>query len=108
MLDSRAATQEKSGTFTATKPCVYSSPEFFFLANAPRNIVDCIQLVTPYPDGYGRSAYVLDKDGTLWEWSHLTGAYSNLFLVYFLPGIGIIVGLVVGIIWVRRSHNRAH
>ncbi len=93
-------------TFDAvTRPCVSSRPEFFLFANAPRHVADCLQVTISYPDAYGRYAYILDQDGKLWIWSHITSAYTNLFLAYMLPGLGMIIGLVIGLIWARRSNR---
>ncbi len=94
-------------SFTVTRPCIFTRPEFFLLANAPRSIADCLQVTTPYPDGYGQSAYILDRDGKLWIWSHITDAYTNLIIAYLFPGVSLIVGLGLGILWAKRNIRKA-
>jgi hypothetical protein len=90
-----------------THPCVSAAPEFFLFANAPRNAADCLQITISYPDGSGRSAYILDRDGKLWAWSHTASAYSYLILLYMLSALGLIIGLVIGVIWARRSTRQS-
>ncbi len=89
-----------------TRPCVSSAPEFFLFASAPRNAADCLQMTISYPDGYGRSAYILDRDGKIWTWTHIASAYMNFIVAYVFPGLGVIVGLVIGIIWAKRSRKK--
>jgi hypothetical protein len=92
-----------------TKPCNFSLPEFFFLANPPINSVSCIQARTDYGDGFSKYAYVLDRSNDVWEWSHPVSAYSSYFMMFAFPGAGLLVGLVVGIVSLRhRGRNQMH
>ena len=93
---------------TVTKPCNFSSPEFFPLAGPPKGIVDCIHDETIYADGWGEQTYVLDTDGIVWEWSHGGTVYSSGGGDIFCSCLGMLLGLVLGggIMWQRRNSRR--
>jgi hypothetical protein len=92
-----------------TKPCDFSLPEFSFLANPPINSVSCIQARTDYGDGFSKYAYVLDRSSDVWEWSHPVSAYSSYFMMFALPGAGLLLGLVISILSLRhRGKNQMH
>jgi hypothetical protein len=92
-----------------TKPCDYLSPEFSILSNSPQNIVDCIQRSEIYPDGYGRFVFVLDNNGSVWEWAHVVTAYDSLSTGVCLPGSGLFIGVAIALLANRQNgRNNAH
>ena len=80
---------------TITKPCDYSEPEFSFFSNSPKDIEDCLQIRTHYPEGYGQETFVRDSNGNIWEWSYL--AYFGLNELLCYPSYGLLIGLVIAI-----------
>ena len=82
-------------------PCDDSSPEFSFISNSPKNIVDCAQNIVWYPEGNYRSVYVIDGEGNYWGWFH--ESIMNLYMIFWLPVIGLGLGALVGAIIVDKT-----
>jgi hypothetical protein len=91
--------QNNDGT-KFTKPCNYSSPEFFFLSNYPRDIADCVQIHVQYAEGAHFYSYVLEQDGYIWEWNHLAINELSEMTIFSLSGSLIGIGIAI---WVNRS-----
>ena len=81
-----------------TKPCDYSKPEFAFLARPPAGIIDCLQRSDLYPDGYGRTTYVLDSAGNVWIWGYTLSAYTTVARMIFWPSAGLIIGVIIALL----------
>jgi hypothetical protein len=81
-----------------TKPCNYSSPEFVLLANPPGTRIDCVQS----NDGFTRYAYVLDDSGNTWQWAFGESIDNRMGRMVIYPALGALVGLILGVIWLRR------
>jgi hypothetical protein len=82
-------------------PCNYTSPEFSFITNSPRNVDDCMHVETRYADGYELSDYILTRDGEIWVWTFTHSPYDydpELRKYEFLIG-GAILGLLTGLTW---------
>ena len=81
-----------------TKPCDYSSVEFFQFSFPPKNIVDCVQVKLQYVETARLETYVGDSSGNIWEWSYYADPSSKWLSLIFGSALGLIIGIVVGII----------
>ena len=101
--------QEVIGYFSITDhelenpSCDYSSPEFSFISNSPRNIVDCAQNIMRYAEGNYRDVYVLDNEGNYWIWSHMSD--MNLIALFCVSIFGSLVGIVIGVITAKPDQK---
>jgi hypothetical protein len=83
-----------------TKPCDYSSPEFSFLNNHPKNTTDCVQVFIQYAEGAHRYSYAIDQGGDIWEWDHL--AINELSELILLTTLGCVIGIIIAVLVNRR------
>ena len=88
-------------------PCVFSLPEKSLMANTPPNVRDCIQFNIPIGESMLHTTYVLDDSGTVWTWSHGEDFQEERILSIFFTGLGAVIGLAVGIFWIRRDRSEA-
>ncbi len=79
-----------------SRPCDYSSSEFSFMANPPRQIVDCIQRVDVYVDGSERSTHAIDSSGRVWEWRYGTTALEAVSAMPLSACSGLFIGMAAG------------
>ncbi len=61
-------------------PCNYTSPEFSFITNSPRNVDDCMQVETRYADGYELSIHRYGREWSQAQPSPLTYESDSLDL----------------------------
>jgi hypothetical protein len=87
-----------SGPFEITRPCDSSAPEFSKLSDPPENLVDCIQMNEMYADGYIRSTFLLDANGSIWRSTTSRNANDTVFMMIFIPGFGLFVGASIGVV----------
>ena len=79
-----------------TKPCDYSAPEFSFLTNAPRNIVDCVRAENQHFETPGYTTYALGSDGRVWTWEYSPAWPLFLYMRYIVSAfLGAMLGVVV-------------
>jgi hypothetical protein len=92
--------------YEVTQPCDFSSPEFSLLAKPPKNIKDCFQEKNNAADGYIQDAYVLDRDGSVWEWSYIYSSFSDLPRCVCIPSTGFLLGLLIAFYAIPGKGNR--
>lgn len=78
-----------------TKPCNFSTPEFSFVSNYPKDIVDCVQKIVREADVYTKSAYAKDSKGIIWEWRLFSYAYAENSKLFMYPLLGFAFGLAI-------------
>jgi hypothetical protein len=89
-----------------TMPCDFSSSEFSFLTNPPKNIGACIQGVEQFGEGTGRETYLLDKAGNVWEWNYTFAGYNPIYATiapYCCPFSGVALGFVWLLIKAKKN-----
>jgi hypothetical protein len=97
----KAIPEQPIGPFDVTKPCDYSFHEFSSAPNSPKDIQDCFQEITHYADGNIRYAFVLDKQGRIWEWRR-TVSPADLNGLLCFPALGLVVGVVIALIYTGK------
>ena len=74
----------------------------------PPQIEECFSGIRHYPDGSIRFAYVLDPQGQIWEWSHIStaGLEMNLPWIFSLIGSGIGgLSAALSLSWLRKARR---
>jgi hypothetical protein len=82
--------------------CAYSTIEFSIFSNTPKDPIECVQIIKNYGDGYGRFAYVRDREGNIWNWSYISSMSATISGICW-PIIGFIIGIII--INIRRSEK---
>ena len=90
------------------KPCIRTWPQFSPLSNPPKGIKECIQDQGTYAEFYNKHVYVLDEEGRIWQWSHLTHGLGLLLWIMIFPCIGFFVGIIFAFVisFILRRRNR--
>jgi hypothetical protein len=86
-------------------PCDFSLPEFSFLTNSPKNIVDCIQSIAWDADATERHTYTLQQDGTVSEWSHVINNILRCLVCLFIVGLIALAAIVFRVMTRHRKKN---
>ena len=81
-----------------TSTCDFSTPEFSFLTDPPKDITDCVQELRVYADGDVRVTYVIDSGGGIWEWILARSAYAEVMAMISWSCSGLFIGIVVGLL----------
>jgi len=66
---------------TIVEPCRWTSTPMSPTTRPPANRLDCITVAVHYADGFGRAAYALTSDGTVWGWENIYAAMEYVYLV---------------------------
>jgi hypothetical protein len=81
----------------SNKPCDFSTIEFSFVINPPKQIQKCVQVVYRAAEAYTNLTLIIDTNGNYWRWSHFSYAMEEFIKSIFYPICGLAFGLGIGL-----------
>jgi hypothetical protein len=101
-----AVHQILASPFEITRPCDLLAPEFSKLSDPPQDMVDCVQAKDMGADGYVRSTFLLDANGSIWQSTTTRNASDTSSMMICIPGFGLFVGASIGVAVASLSRRR--
>jgi hypothetical protein len=81
-----------------TTPCDFSSPQFSFLTNHPKNVNTCFQVHTyDSPETVTNYAIAIDGDNNYWEWVFEPSMFESVYGLICFPPVGLLLGIIIGL-----------
>ncbi len=92
---------ESESSYTNTGSCSDSGAEYSPFSGRPQSVLSCLQVQSMHFPG-GRTVYLLDQSGGLWQWHY---ANSLLGTAFPLWAIGLLLGVIAvsAMIWTNAT-----